>query len=84
MPPQRSTGKSTKKKRPSNKPEKKQSKVLKLPKLVDPIDTSRSVQQNVMPLSKIIDVEKVIKKDKEVKETDVFDFSSKKDNAVKK
>tara|TARA_R110000764_G_scaffold162451_1_gene249709 strand:- start:4028 stop:4147 length:120 start_codon:yes stop_codon:yes gene_type:complete len=30
-----------------------------------------------MPLSKIIDVEAVIKKDKEVKETDVFDFAKK-------
>ena len=75
-----------KKKRLSNKPEKKQAKVLKLPstvapkkgnpaKLVDLIDTSRSGHQNVMPLSKTIDVEKVIKKDKEVKESDVFDLS---------
>ena len=66
-----------KKKRLSNKPEKKQAKVLKLPKLVDLIDTSRSGHQNAMPLSKTIDVEKVIKKDKEVKESDVFDLPKK-------
>ena len=68
-----------KKKRLSNKPEKKQAKVLKLlpknpAKLVDVIDTSRSGHQTAMPLSKTIDVEKVIKKDKEVKESDVFDL----------
>ena len=75
-----------KKKRPnslSNKPEKKQSKVVKLPKLVDLIDTSRSGHQNAMPLSKTIDVEKVIKKDKEVKESDVFDLSKKSNKATK-
>ena len=73
-----------KKKRLSNKPEKKQVKVLKLPKLVDVIDTSRSGHQNAMPLSKTIDVEKVIKKDKEVKESDVFDLSLTKPKKSKK
>ena len=72
-----------KKKRLSNKPEKKQVKVLKLPKLVDLIDTSRSGHQNAMPLSKTIDVEKVIKKDKEVKESDVFDLPKKSKKAKK-
>ena len=72
-----------KKKRLSNKPEKKQVKVLKLPKLVDLIDTSRSGHQNAMPLSKTIDVEKVIKKDKEVKESDVFDLPKKKPKKAK-
>ena len=72
-----------KKKRLSNKPEKKQSKVVKLPKLVDLIDTSRSGHQNAMPLSKTIDVEKVIKKDKEVKESDVFDLPKKSNKATK-
>ena len=72
-----------KKKRLSNKPEKKQAKVLKLPKLVDLIDTSRSGHQNAMPLSKTIDVEKVIKKDKEVKESDVFDLPKKSKKAKK-
>ena len=73
-----------KKKRLSNKPEKKQVKVLKLPKLVDLIDTSRSGHQNAMPLSKTIDVEKVIKKDKEVKESDVFDLTKAKPKKAKK
>ena len=72
-----------KKKRLSNKPEKKQAEVLKLPKLVDLIDTSRSGHQNAMPLSKTIDVEKVIKKDKEVKESDVFDLPKKKPKKAK-
>tara|TARA_R110000765_G_scaffold112355_1_gene204433 strand:- start:266 stop:490 length:225 start_codon:yes stop_codon:yes gene_type:complete len=61
-------------------PPKKQSKVIKL---LDPVDTSRSVHQNAMPLSKIIDVEKVIKKDKEVKESDVFDLPKKPKKAKK-
>ena len=65
-----------KKKRLSNKPEKKQVKVLKLPKLVDVIDTSRSVQHKNCNCG-MIDVEKVIKKDKEVKESDVFDLPKK-------
>lgn len=77
-----------KKKRLSNKPEKKQAKVLKLlpknpAKLVDVIDTSRSGHQTAMPLSKTIDVEKVIKKDKEVKESDVFDLPKKKPKKAK-
>jgi|TARA_R110000787_G_scaffold284796_2_gene399014 hypothetical protein len=63
-----------KKKRLSNKPEKKQSSynLCSCSK-----DTSRASHQTAMPLSKIIDVEAVIKKDKEVKETDVFDFAKK-------
>tara|TARA_R110002096_G_scaffold150919_1_gene313065 strand:- start:1207 stop:1470 length:264 start_codon:yes stop_codon:yes gene_type:complete len=61
-----------KKKRLSNKPEKKQSSynLCSCSK-----DTSRAGRQTAMPLSKIIDVEAVIKKDKEVKESEVFDFS---------
>jgi len=72
-----------KKKRLSNKPEKKQSKVIKL---TDNIDTSKASHVTAMPLSKMIDVEKVIKKDKEVKESDVFDLPTnrKKQKAVKK
>jgi hypothetical protein len=63
-----------KKKRLSNKPEKKQSSYGTCSCGVSN-DTSRASHQTAMPLSKIIDVEAVIKKDKEVKETDVFDFS---------
>ena len=63
-----------KKKRLSNKPEKKQSSYGTCSCGVSN-DTSRAGKQTAMPLSKIIDVESVIKKDKEVKETDVFDFS---------
>lgn len=80
-----------KKKRLSNKPEKKQSKVAPqlTRKLTDNIDTSKASHVTAMPLSKIIDVEKVIKKDKEVKESDVFDLphingNRKKQKAVKK
>lgn len=77
-----------KKKRLSNKPEKKQSKVAPqlTRKLTDNIDTSKASHVTAMPLSKIIDVEKVIKKDKEVKESDVFDLPTnrKKQKAVKK
>lgn len=62
-----------KKKRLSNKPEKKQSKLIKL---TDTIDTSRSVQHKICTCG-MIDVEKVIKKDKEVKESDVFDLPKK-------
>ena len=74
-----------KKKRLSNKPEKKQSKVAPI-KLTDNIDTSKASHVTAMPLSKTIDVEKVIKKDKEVKESDVFDLPTnrKKQKAVKK
>tara|TARA_R110000803_G_scaffold141419_1_gene207833 strand:- start:674 stop:895 length:222 start_codon:yes stop_codon:yes gene_type:complete len=71
-----------KKKRPSNKPEKKQSSISKV-KLTDTIDTSKASVVTAMPLSKIIDVEKIIKKDKEVKESDVFDLP-RKSKAVKK
>lgn len=63
-----------KKKRLSNKPEKKQSSYGTCSCGVSN-DTSRASHQTAMPLSKIIDVEAVIKKDKEVKESDVFDFS---------
>lgn len=63
-----------KKKRLSNKPEKKQSSYGTC-SCGQSNDTSRASHQTAMPLSKIIDVEAVIKKDKEVKETDVFDFS---------
>ena len=77
-----------KKKRLSNKPEKKQSKVSPqlTRKLTDNIDTSKALHVTAMPLSKIIDVEKVIKKDKEVKESDVFDLPTnrKKQKEVKK
>ena len=76
-----------KKKRLSNKPEKKQSKVSPpTGKLTDNIDTSKALHVTAMPLSKIIDVEKVIKKDKEVKESDVFDLPTnrKKQKEVKK
>lgn len=62
-----------KKRRLSNKPEKKQSKLIKL---TDTIDTSRSVQHKICTCG-MIDVEKVIKKDKEVKESDVFDLPKK-------
>ena len=79
-----------KKKRLSNKPEKKQDKVLKLlppkkgnpAKIVDLIDTSRSVQHKICNCG-MIDVEKVIKKDKEVKESDVFDLPKKKPKKAK-
>ena len=71
-----------KKKRLSNKAEKKQSSLGSQAKvkLTDTIDTSKAT---AMPLSKIIDVEKIIKKDKEVKESDVFDLP-RKSKAVKK
>jgi len=62
-----------KKRRLSNKPEKKQSKLIKL---TDTIDTSRSVPHKICTCG-MIDVEKVIKKDKEVKESDVFDLPKK-------
>ena len=71
-----------KKKRLSNKAEKKQSSLAKV-KLTDTIDTSKASVATAMPLSKIIDVEKIIKKDKEVKESDVFDLP-RKSKAVKK
>ena len=64
-----------KKKRLSNKPEKKQSNIKPI-KLTDTIDTSRSVQHKICTCG-MIDVEKVIKKDKEVKESDVFDLPKK-------
>ena len=64
-----------KKRRLSNKPEKKQSKVKPI-KLTDTIDTSRSVQHKICTCG-MIDVETVIKKDKEVKESDVFDLPKK-------
>ena len=76
-----------KKKRLSNKAEKKQSSALPPKgakvKLTDTIDTSKASVATAMPLSKIIDVEKIIKKDKEVKESDVFDLP-RKSKAVKK
>ena len=64
-----------KKRRLSNKPEKKESKIKPI-KLTDTIDTSRSVQHKICTCG-MIDVEKVIKKDKEVKESDVFDLPKK-------
>jgi len=64
-----------KKRRLSNKPEKKQSKIKPI-KLTDTIDTSRSVQHKICTCG-MIDVEKVIKKDKEVKESEVFDLPKK-------
>tara|TARA_R110000824_G_C15089706_1_gene665216 strand:- start:777 stop:1022 length:246 start_codon:yes stop_codon:yes gene_type:complete len=64
-----------KKKRLSNKPEKKQSNIKPI-KLTDTIDTSRSVQHKICTCG-MIDVETVIKKDKEVKESDVFDLPKK-------
>lgn len=67
-----------KKRRLSNKPEKKQSKIKPQTtcKLTDTIDTSRSVQHKICTCG-MIDVEKVIKKDKEVKESEVFDLPKK-------
>ena len=49
-------------------------------------DTSRAKKGSAMPMTKnYIDIEAGIKKDKEVKEKDVFDFNSKpKANFVKK
>ena len=70
-----------KKRRLSNKPEKKQSKIKPI-KLTDTIDTSRSVQHKICTCG-MIDVEKVIKKDKEVKESDVFDLPKKTQKFVK-
>lgn len=64
-----------KKRRLSNKPEKKQSNIKPI-KLTDTIDTSRSVQHKICTCG-MIDVETVIKKDKEVKESDVFDLPKK-------
>ena len=58
-----------KKKRLSNKPEKKQSKVSPqlTRKLTDNIDTSKALHVTAMPLSKIIDLPTNRKKQKEVK-----------------
>lgn len=55
-------------------------------KLKDVKDTSRAKKECAMPMTKkFIDIEAGIKKDKEVKEKDVFNFSSKpKANFVKK
>ena len=48
-------------------------------KVKDVRDTSRAGKGCPMPMTKFyVDVEGGIKKDKEVKEKDVFDFSSKK------
>lgn len=48
-------------------------------KVKDVKDTSRAKKECAMPMTKkFIDVEAGIKKDKEVKEKDVFNFSSKK------
>ena len=71
-----------KKKRLSNKPEKKQSSYGTCSCGVSN-DTSRAGHQTAMPLSKIIDVEAVIKKDKEVKESEVFDFTPVKATTLK-
>ena len=63
---------------PQKKGQRSKKKVKKI-KIKDPLpDTSTAQIPSVMPLTKIkamIDVEEVIKKDKEVKEKDVFDFS---------
>jgi len=49
------------------------------------VDTSRCVHKNAYSKPKDLDVEGSIKKDKEVKEKDVFNFShKKKDNNVRK
>jgi hypothetical protein len=59
-------------------PQRKVKKGKKI-KIKDPLpDTSKAQIPTCIPLTKIkamIDVEEVIKKDKEVKEKDVFDFS---------
>lgn len=48
-------------------------------------DTSRCVHKNAYSKPKDLDVEGSIKKDKEVKEKDVFNFShKKKDNNIRK
>jgi len=50
-----------------------------------PKDTSRGKKEHGMPATKkYIDVESVLKKNKEVKEKDVFDFSNKKSASPKK
>ena len=74
--------KGKKTKRLSNKPEKKQSSYGACSCGVSN-DTSKASHQTAMPLSKIIDVESVIKKDKEVKESEVFDFSAKPPQKIK-
>jgi len=54
-------------------------KKMKKSKVKDVKDTSRAGKACAMPMTKkFIDVESGIKKDKEVKEKDVFNFSSKK------
>lgn len=56
------------------------------PSIKDVKDTSRAKRGCPMPMTKFyIDVEEGIKKDKEVKEKDVFNFSySKNQNSVRK
>ena len=49
------------------------------------VDTSRCKRTNAYKKTNFIDVEASIKKDKEVKEKDVFDFNhKKKDNNIRK
>jgi hypothetical protein len=56
----------------------KMPKKKKMPKLKQNIpDTSRGVQKTAMPTFKDLKVDESIKKDKIVKEKDVFNFSSK-------
>ena len=57
----------------------KSKKNTKISKINYPKDTSRAKKSCGMPMTKkYIDVESAIKKNKEVKEKDVFDFTSKK------
>lgn len=64
----------------------KKNKRISKPKVKDVKDTSRAKRGCPMPMTKFyVDVESGIKKDKEVKEKDVFDFSYQKmKNPVKR
>ena len=54
----------------------KKNKRISKPKVKDVKDTSRAKRGCPMPMTKFyVDVESGIKKDKEVKESEVFDFS---------
>ena len=63
-----------------SKPKKRMSKQKKMKKIKDPTpNTAFAKKSCAMPMTKnYIDIEAGIKKDKEVKEKDVFDFSTKK------
>ena len=58
------------------KPKVKKPKKIKVPMGSNVPDTSRAKKPCAMPMTKFyVDVEGGVKKDKEVKEKDVFDFS---------